>query len=58
MYLPSDPDMLYSMVNMKLRDRYASLSDLCDDEDIDRDELEARLRSAGYEYDEANNRFH
>ena len=29
--LPSDPDMLASFLNMKLRDQYASLDALCDD---------------------------
>ena len=32
--LPQDPAMLLSYVNMKLRDQYASLDDLCDDLDI------------------------
>ena len=31
MKLPEDPVMLLSFVNMKLRDQYASLDDLCDD---------------------------
>lgn len=49
--------MLYSMINMKLRDQYESLSDLCADEDIDCDELESRLSAAGFQYDEVHNRF-
>ena len=32
--LPKDPIMLLSMVNMKLRDRYASLDALCEDMDV------------------------
>ena len=31
MELPDDPMMLFSMVNMKLRDCYHSLDELCDD---------------------------
>ena len=31
MKLPEEPVMLLSFVNMKLRDQYASLDDLCDD---------------------------
>ncbi len=31
MKLPEDPVMLLSFVNMKLRDQYASLDELCDD---------------------------
>ena len=50
MYLPKDPDMLYSMINMKLRDSYDSLDALCDDADVDREEIESILNSAGYFY--------
>lgn len=49
--------MLYSMINMKLRDQYPSLDELCDDADISREELEDRLSSAGFTYDAENNRF-
>ena len=31
MELPEDPMMLFSMVNMKLRDCYSSLDELCGD---------------------------
>lgn len=55
MYLPQDPDMLFSMINMKLRDQYASLADLCDEEDVDCDALTDRLDAAGYVYDEVHN---
>ena len=34
-----DPEILYSMVNMKLRDRYASLDALCEDMDVSREEI-------------------
>lgn len=57
MYIPQDNDMLYSMVNMKLRDQYDSLDELCDCEDVDPAMLIARLNGAGYEYDEAHNKF-
>ena len=55
--LPKDPIMLMSFINMKLRDLYPSLEALCEDLDIDRSELEEKLKAAGYEYDEANERF-
>ena len=55
--LPQDPYMLLSVVNMKLRDQYSDLDDLCLSLDVDKDELCARLRAAGLEYDAANNRF-
>ena len=55
--LPNDPIMLMSFINMKLRDLYPSLEALCEDLDIDRSELEEKLKTVGYEYDEANKRF-
>ena len=55
--LPSDPIMLLSVVNMKLRDRYASLDALCDDLDVSRAELEDRLAGIGYAYSEERNQF-
>lgn len=57
MNLPSDPIMLFSAVNMKLRDQYSSLDELCQQEDIDKDELIAKLATAGFEYSEENNKF-
>ena len=55
--LPKDPIMIMSFINMKLRDLYPSLEALCEDLDIDRSELEEKLKTVGYEYDEANKRF-
>ena len=55
--VPNDPSMLLSYINMKLRDRYDSLDDLCDDLDLDRDEIESRLASIGAFYDADNNCF-
>ena len=55
--LPKDPIMLMSFINMKLRDLYPSLEALCEDLDIDRSELEEKLKTVGYEYDEAHKRF-
>lgn len=57
MYIPQDNDMLYSMLNMKLRDQYDSLEELCDCEDIDIAPLIVRMNAAGYEYDEEHNKF-
>jgi len=48
--LPKDVMMLYSFINMKLRDEYSSLDELCEDLGIDRAELEEKLKSAGFEY--------
>ena len=57
MPVPSDPMMLYSFVNMKLRDCYPSLDALCEDMGIDKKELLATLASVGFEYSEENNLF-
>lgn len=55
--LPNDPMMLLSFINLKLRDYYSSLDALCDDCDIDKEELIKKLSSIDYEYDEAMNKF-
>ena len=57
MELPNDPMMLFSTVNMYLRDRYQSLDELCSDLNIDRKELENKLLQAGFEYSEKYNKF-
>ena len=49
--------MLYSAVNMMLRDRYNSLDELCDDLGIDRRQLECRLSEVGFEYSVKLNKF-
>ena len=55
--LPKDPVMLMSVLNTKLRDEYASLEALCDDLELDRDELIARLHRSGFDYDPERNQF-
>lgn len=51
MTLPKDPNMLLSIINMKLRDgNYSSLSDLCLSEGIDENELIKKLDEAGFTY--------
>lgn len=54
---PKDPIMLLSWANMKLRDFYPSLDELCNDLEIDRKELEDRLKNAGFTYDRELNKF-
>ena len=54
---PKDPAMLMSWTNLKLRDYYKSLDDLCDDLEIDRNELENKLNQAGFEYNAELNKF-
>jgi hypothetical protein len=55
--LPSDPVMLLSVVNLKLRDFYESIDALCDDLDVDRHEIEEKLASIDYHYSEEKNQF-
>lgn len=55
--IPKDPIMLLSFINLKLRDYYSSLEQLCDDLDIDQGELTEKLSTAGYRYDSGQNRF-
>ena len=57
MKLPEDPVMLLSFVNIKLRDQYASLDDLCDDLNVLSVELEEKLGEIGYFYNAKENRF-
>ena len=45
--MPKDPMMLMSFINMKLRDFYPTLDALCDDMDVDRQELEGKMAEAG-----------
>ena len=55
--LPRNPEMLLSVINTRLRDFYASFSDLCDSEDVDPEEIETILKQAGYHYDPGKNAF-
>lgn len=55
--LPQDPAMLFSFINMKLRDEYPSLDELCASLDIDRKLLEEKLNAAGWEYNHEANKF-
>ena len=55
--LPSDPYMLFSTVNMKLRDSGLSLDELCAEEDVSVEEITERLLKIGYIYDEKSRRF-
>ena len=55
--VPSDPNILLSYINTKLRDEFSSLDDFCDTLDVDKEELTEKMKSAGYRYDPATNRF-
>lgn len=55
--IPKDPAMLLSFVNLKLRDFYGSLETLCEELDLDSQELTQRLASINYHYDREKNQF-
>lgn len=56
-FLTMDINIAYSMINMKLRDFYSSLDDLCEDMDISRGELIEHFEKSGYIYNENTNQF-
>lgn len=55
--IPNDPVMLLSYVNLKLRDYYKNLDDLCENEDVDKQALLDKLSGIGYVYKEESNQF-
>ncbi len=55
--IPKDPVMLLSFVNLKLRDFYDSLEALCEDMEIDGEELSDKLAAIDYHYDRETNQF-
>lgn len=55
--IPSDPVMLLSFLNLKLRDFYSSLEKLCDDLQVDQQEIEAKMAGIDYHYDSEKNQF-
>lgn len=55
--IPKDPVMLLSFINMKLRDFYPSLNELCADLDLNVNDVSEKLASAGFNYDGKLNRF-
>ena len=55
--IPQDPAMLLSFINLKLRDYYGSLEQLCDDLDVNEQEIRDKLASIDYHYNEERNQF-
>ncbi len=55
--IPKDPFLLFSFINMQLRDNYASLEEFCAANDADLDELLEKLNAAGFEYNAELNHF-
>lgn len=52
-----DPNIAVSIINLKLRDFYSSLSEFCDDIGADQQSLESKLLKHGYTYKEDINQF-
>ena len=57
MSMPQDPILLMSVLNTYLRDQYASLEALCEDRELDADDVCARLEAAGFTYQPERNQF-
>lgn len=57
MKLPRDPMLLLSVVNTKLRDYYKNLDSLCEDMDINKEDIILSLSKIEHEYDEEKNQF-
>lgn len=57
MKLPEDPMMLYSFINMKLRDFYPSLDALCEDMNVEKEVIVRTLKRVGFGYNPERNRF-
>ena len=55
--LPKDPVMLLSVINLKLRDHYKSLEDLCEDLGVDQQAIQEILAGIDYLYNKEVNQF-
>nr|WP_317324277.1 DUF4250 domain-containing protein [uncultured Flavonifractor sp.] len=55
--LPKDPMILLSYVNTKLRDFFPSLDAMCDDLQVDQEEVTGALAAIDCRYDPEQNQF-
>ncbi len=55
--IPKDPVMLLSFINLKLRDYYPSLQVLCEDLQLEEDEIRTKLAAIDYIYHAESNQF-
>ena len=55
--IPNDPVMLLSFVNLKLRDYYSNLDVMCEDLDINKEDLVKKLEGIDYHYNAERNQF-
>lgn len=55
--IPKDPVMLLSYVNTQLRDFYSSFAAMCEDKELDKEEIISKLAGIDYIYDRSRNQF-
>ena len=55
--IPKDPAILLSFLNMKLRNDYSSLQELCDDLQVDMVDICRRMDAIDYHYSIERNQF-
>ena len=55
--IPQDPMMLVSFVNMKLRNEYSSLDELCSDLNLNKNEIIEIVLKGGFEYSQEEKQF-
>ncbi len=55
--IPNDPIILLSFLNTKLRDKYKDIDEMCDDMELDREQIEKKLLLVGYKYSDTRNQF-
>ena len=55
--LPNDPMLCLSVVNTKLRDQYKDLESLCEDLNVDKQNLIEKMSAIDYEYTLEQNQF-
>lgn len=57
MDIPSDPIILVSYVNTKLRDQFPTIDEFCNTYEVNLDELKDKLATVDYHYDDTTNQF-
>ena len=55
--MPTDPVILLSLLNTKLRDEFSSLDELCSALSVEKEEILEKLSAIGYSYDKESNSF-
>ncbi len=53
----TDPNILLSYINTKLRDNYSNLDELCEDLDLNKEEINTKLNSIDYYYEQKENKY-